>query len=479
MPSPDYAMFRGANAGLTSAGPWAGAGASSAAPPDPRYRLVSKGVGVVALLLAPLWFSSLLFAGDYEYTSAIALVPLLMVLNLGLVVAASRRDPFLRLTMLAATVLKVAGAGAALFMSYRVYETGSDALHYFSVGQELANAFWARGEWPLMQPLWSTNLIHTLTAYLVMILGPSMPALFVLFSFFSLWGLYFFYRAFCLAFPEGNRAAVALLLFFLPSLVFWTACIGKDAVIAFFLGLVAYGFARVRLRPGVRPYLVLGIGLLGVMAVRPHVAAMLGASLVAPNLLAPSRRGIGGGLSKVAGLLILAAGTAFMVSQAQDFLQVDDFQKAPAMIEKITNTTRLGGSAFGSNSSLPVRVAMAPFLLFRPLPWEAHNPQSAIAALEGMALLYLFWRSRKQLRRLVQRWRANAYVLFIVLFAVEFCITFSAAASNFGTLSRMRAMLLPFALLLLCAPPVVARAGARYRSLLRPQGGGRVVTEAR
>lgn len=440
---------------------WAGTGALSTARLDPRYSLVSKGVGLVVFLLAPLWISALFFAGDYEYSSAIGLIPLLVLLNIGLVLGVSRRDPFLRITMLAATVLKVAGAGMALLVSFRVYETGADALHYFTVGQNLANGFWARGEWPLMLPLWSTTLINTLSAYLVMIIGPSIPALFVLFAFFALWGGYFFYRAFCLAFPNGNRGAAALLLFFLPSIVYWTACIGKDAVIALFLGIAAYGFAKMRLRPGARSYLVLGAGLLGVMAIRPHVAAMLGVSLVIPYLLARNRRGLVGGLYKVAGLLILGAGSAFLVSQAQDFLQISDFKKASTTIENITSKTRLGGSAFGQTSSLPARAAMAPFLLFRPLPWEAHNLQSAIASLEGLALLFLLWRNRNGVLRLVRRWRANTYVLFIVLFAGEFCITFSAAASNFGTLSRMRVMLLPFALMLLCAPPAVAHAAVR------------------
>lgn len=454
MPTPVYVTSR--TAAATRA-----ATALRTPPPSPRlqsrYLLISKAIGLIAFLLSPIWISGLLFAGEYEYASAIGLIPLLVVINLGLAVAVTRRDPLLRVTMMSATILKTAAAGAYLLMSYRVYETGADALHYFTIGQDLANGFWSRGDWPFMQPLWSTNLINTLTGYAVIVVGPSLPALFVLFALFSLWGGYFFYRAFCEAFPDGDRGAAALLLFFLPSLVFWTACIGKDAVIAVFLGIVAYGFARVRKRPTLPTYLIIGLGLAGVMAVRPHVAAMLGVSLVFPYLMARNDRGVIGVLWKAAGIAVLAAASVFLVSQAKDFLQVTDFQNASSTIERINKVTRLGGSAFGASSSLPVRAAMAPFLLFRPLPWEAHNVQSGIAAFEGMALLVVFWRNRNRLLKLVRAWRANTYVLFIVLYAVEFCVTFSAASSNFGTLSRMRAMLLPFALMLLCAPPLLTR----------------------
>ena len=434
---------------------------------NPRYALVGKGVGLIAFLATPLWISALLFSGDYDYSSAVVLIPLLVLFNLGLVVIVCRGDTLLRGMMMSGTVLKVAGAGMNLFMSYRVYETNGDGLHYFTVGRDMANAFFSRGEWPLMTPLWSTNLINTMTAYLVLLLGPSMPTLFLLFSFFSLWGMYFFYRAFCLAFPEGNRGAAAATLFLAPSLVYWTSGIGKDAVIALFLGIAAYGFAFVRTRPGPRSYLILAIGLLGVMAVRPHVAAMLAVALLMPYLLGKNVRGVAGALYKVAGLVILVGGSAFLVSQAGDFLKVSDFSKAPTVLEKLSNTTRSGGSAFGETTSLPVRIAMAPFLLFRPLPWEAHNLQSAVAAAEGFALLLIVWRKRNALLSLVRRWRSNPYVLFILLFAIEFCITFSAASSNFGTLSRMRAMLLPFALMLLCAPSAM-RAIAAAPRVARP-----------
>lgn len=461
MRTPVYATSR-APAGNPPATEWR---APSPAVP-PAYMLASKAVGLVTLLLAPLWFSALLFAGDYEYTTAIGLIPLLVIFNLGLVVLVSRRDPLLRMTMISATILKVASAGVYLVMSYRVYESGADALHYFTVGQDLVSNFWARGDWPLMMPLWSTNLLNTLTAYVIILVGASLPAIFVIFALVSLWGSYFFYRAFCAAFPAGNRAAALLMFFFVPSVMFWTACIGKDAVIALFLGMTAYGFALSRVRPAVPSYLLLGAGLLGTMAVRPHVAAMLATAIVMPYLFSRNRRGMVGAVYKGFGIALLTAASVFMVTQAKDFLQVSDFKSASKTLEHITTVNRLGGSAYGAQTSLPVRVALAPFLLFRPLPWEAHNLQSGVAALEGLVLLVFFWRARKGMLQLLRDWRANPYVLLILLYAVEFCLAFAAASSNFGTLSRMRVMLLPFALMLLCAPPVVAKVKAGRRRIM-------------
>jgi hypothetical protein len=44
--------------------------------------------------------------------------------------------------------------------------------------------------------------------------------------------------------------------------------------------------------------------------------------------------------------------------------------------------------------------------------------------------------------------RSNPFLLFLVLYALEFTLIFAAATSNFGLLNRQRVMLLPFALML-------------------------------
>ena len=82
--------------------------------------------------------------------------------------------------------------------------------------------------------------------------------------------------------------------------------------------------------------------------------------------------------------------------------------------------------------------------------WEARNPQSAMASLEGLFLVGLGWRRRKQLLSVVKNWRENPFVFFLLLFVAEFSIIFSAAITNFGLLARQRVMATPFLIMLLC-----------------------------
>jgi hypothetical protein len=110
------------------------------------------------------------------------------------------------------------------------------------------------------------------------------------------------------------------------------------------------------------------------------------------------------------------------------------------------NNADLGGSTYGG--SLGQRMALAPFLLVRPFPFEVRNVQAALASIEGLGLLVLFVRRRKVLYRTLSRMRSNAFAMFLALYAIEFTIIYAAATTNFGLLNRQRVMLMPFMLML-------------------------------
>ncbi len=108
--------------------------------------------------------------------------------------------------------------------------------------------------------------------------GPSRLGGFLVYSFIGFWGLFLFHRAARIGLPEGSQRRYALLVFFLPSLVFWPSSIGKEAVMMLSLGLCA-------LRSGADPRASgLGVDLpgagvgLGYM-VRPHVPVVVLAAL--------------------------------------------------------------------------------------------------------------------------------------------------------------------------------------------------------
>ena len=90
-------------------------------------------------------------------------------------------------------------------------------------------------------------------------------------------------------------------------------------------------------------------------------------------------------------------------------------------------------------------------ILFRPFPFEAHNAQAAVTALESTLLLCLTIAQRRSIWRAVRELRRRPYVAFILVYAAGFVVAF-ASISNFGILARERVQLLPFFLVLLAAP---------------------------
>jgi hypothetical protein len=236
----------------------------------------------------------------------------------------------------------------------------------------------------------------------------------------------------------------------LPSIVYWTAPMGKDSLILFFMSLAIYGYARMYGRVDARGWALFTFGMIGAAFVRPHIAAMLAMSCTVPYLLSRNRQGLLGMLARMFAIPLLLLGTYFLVSQAQQFVHAEDVQSAMTRLETLQKGLQVGGgSSFGG--SLASRLALAPFLPFRPFPWEVRSAQMAIASLEGMALMTLFWMRRRKILTALARWRHNPVICMAALYCLQFLVLFSAASGNFGTLSRQRVMMLPLLILLCCA----------------------------
>jgi hypothetical protein len=257
------------------------------------------------------------------------------------------------------------------------------------------------------------------------------------------------YRSFRIAFPEGDHYEMALLVFLLPSLSFWSATVGKEAAILLGIGLCVYGYARASARANPAGYFMAGVGGVIVGLTRPHIAAMLALALASAISLSSTKRGIVGMLNKFIGIPLIIAGTIYLVARAQTFVNAGDFSSGVTSIQKIQHNSSAGGSGF--SGSFSTRILFAPFLLFRPFPWEINSAVAALASLEGLALAVLFWRRRRNLWYAVQNWR-NPFIIFVLAFSLQFVVAFSAAISNFGILTRERVMLLPIAVMLVCLP---------------------------
>ena len=437
-----------------------------------RYLLIFKIVVLLGVFSCPFWLSGLFFTSprDYSYLSSLVCVPLLAIVCAAAVAHVSQGDPYLRWLLSAGLVAHMAFSSLCLWLGFLLYGARLDAFHYWTMGLQLVSQFDVIGWSAFHPPYWSTNLINNIAGVIMLFIGDGLPALFITFALAALWGSYFFYRAFVITFPQGDRWLFGLLVTLLPSILYWASPLGKDALAQLFIGITCYGFAKfARWHNGLSALVcILGIG--GMLAVRAHIAAMLAMGVVVPYAFGRTQqRSPAIMAAKVILVPLFFAGTFFLAKEAGRFVGIknDDISGGVERVDSLSRNTQIGGSTFNSGSSLPVRVVESPFLLFRPFPWEVHNAISAVAAVESGGLLLLFWWRRRVIWSVLRQWR-NPYVGFILIYCLEFSVAYSAATSNFGILVRERIMMVPFALMLVCAKPRSAVEPVRPTMRRRP-----------
>jgi len=451
---------------------------------SPRLNSIVNLAGVLLLVSAPFWLFELFGVYDEQFPvslfAAASTVALIVGLDLILILLWTRGHPSLRRLMAVGLLAKMAAAGLYVTMVVRVYGYAADMTHYYYAAQSMATSYGQTGVLTIPNPLWGTDFPPFLAQCIFVVTGISLPVAMVIFASMSFWGAYFIYRAFCLGFPDATRFDIlATLAFLLPSCVFWTASISKDAVVMLGAGLATYGFARVHQRVGLPGYLLLATGLGVIMTVRPHMAGILAIAFIFPYLFGANRTGMSGLALKVLGIPALVALTWVFVSRAQTYVEMKDFSESKSTVMQVArNNSGVGGSTYGG--SLAARMVLAPFLLIRPFPFEVHNFQAAFASIEGLGLLVMFVRRRKALYGTLARIRSNTFAMFLALYTLEFTVIYAAATTNFGLLNRQRVMLMPFTLMLFLgdsrwdtqtAPVPVRVLGLRRRSLVRSGGG--------
>lgn len=419
----------------------------------PRYGLVIRLVSLGCLLSSPIWLWALFFSAAQDvYAPSLIFVPLIVVGCVVTFMPLWRGNPFLKELLSTGLLARLAAVSLYIWIGVYVYDTSVDSFHYWAVGLQRAADFSAVGWSAFQPPFSSTNLINNICGFIMLAIGNTLPGLFVLFTLAALWGGYLFYRAFCIAFPTGDTTLYGMLALLLPSNLFWSSAIGKDALAQLFIGLAAFGFAKVCRRLDTRSILTCAAGTAGVLAVRPHIAAMLAVAFTLPFVLGRSRGGWKNLAAKVVIAPILVGVTLLLISQAGEFVGMEaaDSQSGIETVDRLTKSTQIGGSAFNEEQSLLVRVAEAPFLMFRPFPWEVSGGMAAVASVEALGLLWFAWKRRRRLLAALQNWR-EPFVAFILVYSLIFSVAFAAATSNFGILVRERIMMVPLLLMLFCA----------------------------
>jgi hypothetical protein len=394
-----------------------------------------------------------------EFRATIFFIPCAVLMCIALVAIFSRRDSFLCGVMLTALCVKLLATW--IYTALPSFQEASDVHLYLDGATQLSMSSVHLLDFFSWQQLWGTNFIVVIGAVLFAVTGPSLAAAMVLFSLTGFWGQFVFYRAFVIAFPAANKRYAALLLFFFPSLVYWTAMFGKDAPMLFATSLIAYGVAR---RFDAKGCLTIFIGFGLASIIRPHIGAFLSVGLFASYMIGDMGR------RKIIGLKLLLLPVFCtlclgIIIYARTSLNLNSIEDARAMSDYSHKYNQVGGSAFNGGDTEIGRLTGAPFLMFRPFPWETNNATAVIASCEGLVLLFLVLQKRASLFRLLANARSNPLVVFTICYFIIFSCVFSITIGNFGLLARQRVMVLPLFLIMLVASDtqVLSRATAKLR----------------
>ena len=295
----------------------------------------------------------------------------------------------------------------------------------------------------------STNVIY-LTSFLYTILPPSRLGGGLVFAALAFVGSVFHYRAFRRAFPAADSRLYLMAVFFMPSVLFWTSAVGKDAWVFFGSGIVSWGLVTYARRAHLSGLVVAGLGLGLVYLVRPHFAAFMVLAAGIAFLLFHRVRSSQRLLIWLVGAAVIAGGGFLVVGSAGEFLGLGSigevsFQEVEEFYDFRQAVSTGGGSGFETRSALdPVGLVTAPVtVLLRPFPWEANNPQALVTALESLAWLGIFWWRRRVFWERLRAMRHDPWVAFSLGYTAILIVALTTAG-NFGIIARQRVGLLPF-----------------------------------
>ncbi len=399
----------------------------------------------------------MLYAAQIGSEPLVALVVGVVLFGLGRVIilrtAHTEQDPWLVKVMTIALILHLICAPGQIWVVDHVYKGISDWNRYTHVGATLAPNF-RHFDFSLaganVRQIVNDGSVSIATGVVMAIVGLNLIATFMVFSFLSFVGAIFFYRAFTTTFPHADTHRYAYMVFFMPSLIFWTSDVSKESIMMFALGLVAFGAAKLFTRQrGAIALIVPGVAI--GYYIRPNELLLVLAGFAIAMML-PSegvRRNMGG-IRRAASLVFLSG--LVVISWLLTVRYLHGGTNSLNQVASNNNGTGLGFGSSVSYSNSPAAFPRDVFnVLFNPLLFKAHGNAQRVAGLENTLIIVLILCSLRQLRILPRVAFARPYVMMCVVYTAAFCYTF-AALGNLGLIERERVMLLPFFLVPLAIP---------------------------
>jgi len=390
-------------------------------------------------------------------------------------VAIAEAKPWLIRIMMISLVLHLLAAPAQVFVVDHFYNGVADFIRYDNKGALLAPGFRhldfsiARAN---VGGIVNNGSVSIAAGIVFALVGINKIAGFLVFSWLSFLGTVLFFRAFSLTFAGANLKRYAYLLFFFPSLIFWTADVSKEAIMMLSLGVTSYGAAKVLAgKRGGFILVLLGVAI-GIL-IRPNevLVAMGGftvAMLVGQSGVQRNARESPGSGRRILRIVFFGSLLGLSIYLTLHYLHSSG---GSFSLQQTAHDNNGPGAGFGS-SGVPYSTSLITYprdiyyVLFDPLPITAHSTSQLIAAIENSIIVGLILLSLRQIRMVPRAAIARGYVMMCVVYSLGFMYAI-AALGNLGLIERERTMLFPFLLVSLCIPLSPRGQPPRYEWELR------------
>lgn len=285
-----------------------------------------------------------------------------------------------------------------------------------------------------------THNVRILCWAAMKIIGPSFHGGKVIFSFLSLIGVYLVYRG-AVFYLKEESPRLLLIVGLSPTVLFWSSLLGKDPIALLVAGIYAHGCMGWIIEARKRYLLEALLAMLLASYVRSYFIPIMAIPMGIVFLI-QSRRP----LVRLLFLPVIVFAIIISVQQFTKRTKVDSFESFLLYEEKASAGWGAGVGARGNSSySLPdlpsplLLPLLIPFgifsALFRPLPFEAHNPFAMAAAFDNSILLIL---SIYAYRRSKLRDFLDPKVIWALSYVCLFSAMYGIGTPNLGALSRFK-----------------------------------------
>ena len=226
---------------------------------------------------------------------------------------------------------------------------------------------------------------------------------------------------------------------FIPSMSFWSAGLGKDAISFFATCLFLYAVSTSK-----KSLLLIAMAFFAMFMVRPHIAFIILVSYIIYFIIKSKVHFV----FKLFILPIIGIGVFLSVGFVQQYVGLEEasLDSVGSYVDGRQGVNSQGGSSLDiASMSYPMQMFT---YVFRPLPFEASSAVALVTSLENTILLFLFiyilFKSKFNFRPFVQ---GKNLWLFTYVFLT--CSILAMTTANLGIATRQKWMFMPVLLYLL------------------------------